>query len=195
MLLALPLGPPVTGWRIDMSYVMAAPEMMAAAATDVAAIGSTLRAAHLAAAAPTVAVLPAAADEVSAAIAQVFSQAAQSFQGLVGKASAFGEHFAQQLTGGGGAYAAAEAVNAASVAADSNSIIQELIDAPAGFLQGFNSLYNSTTGVLKFALSFVELPVYITYESLVLAYLTLAGLIELEQTLAKFLTGAPIPIP
>ncbi|OBI80416.1 PE family protein [Mycobacterium sp. 1245805.9] len=178
-----------------MSYVMATPELMAAAANDVAAIGSTLRAAHLTAAAPTVGVIPAAADEVSAAVAQVFSQAAQSFQGLVGKASAFGQQFAQQLTAGGGAYAAAEAVNAASVAADSNSIIQELIDAPAGFLAAFNSLYNSTTGVLKFFLSFFELPVYIAYEALVLTYLTLAGLIALEQTLAKFLTGAPIPIP
>ncbi len=52
-----------------MSYVTVAPEMMAAAATDVAAVGSTLSAAHLAAAAPTVAVMPAAADEVSGSIA------------------------------------------------------------------------------------------------------------------------------
>ncbi|OBK46237.1 PE family protein [Mycobacterium sp. 1081908.1] len=178
-----------------MSYVMATPELMAAAATDLAAIGSTLRAAHLTAAAPTVGVIPAAADEVSAAVAQVFSQAAQSFQGLVGKASTFGEQFAQQLTGGAGAYAAAEAVNAASVAFDPNSIIQELIDAPASLLSTFNSLYNSASGVLKFMLSFLELPVYIGYEALVLTYLTLAGLIALEQTLAKFLTGAPIPIP
>jgi hypothetical protein len=178
-----------------MSYVFASPELLAAAATDVAGIGSTLSAAHLAAAAPTVGVIPAAADEVSAAVAQVFSQAAQSFQGLVGKASAFGQQFAQQLTAGGGAYAAAEAVNAASVSADSSSIIQQLIDAPSGFLGAFNSLYNSTTGVLKFFLSFLELPVYIAYEGLVLTYLTLAGLIALEQTLAKFLTGAPIPIP
>ena len=178
-----------------MSYVMATPELMAAAATDLAAIGSTLRAAHLAAAVPTVGVIPAAADEVSAGVAQVFSQAAQSFQGLVGKASAYGEQFAQQLTAGGGAYAAAEAVNAASVAFDPNSILQELIDAPAGFLGVFNNLYNSASGVLKFMLSFLELPVYIGYEALVLTYLTLAGLIALEQTLAKFLTGAPIPIP
>jgi PE family len=174
-----------------MSYVIAAPEIVAAAANDVAAIGSALRA-HVAAAAPTAAVIPAAADEVSAGIAQVFSQAAQSFQGLVGKASTFGEQFAQQLTGGAGAYAAAEAVNAASVAADP---IQELIDAPAGFLAAFNSLYNSTSGVLKFFLSFFELPVYIAYEALVLTYLTLAGLIELEQFLAKLLTGSTIPIP
>jgi hypothetical protein len=47
-----------------MSYVIAAPETMAAAATDLAAVGSTLSAAHMAAASPTVAVMPAGADEV-----------------------------------------------------------------------------------------------------------------------------------
>jgi hypothetical protein len=52
----------------DMSYVIEAPEMMTSAATDLATIGSNLSAAH-AAAAPTVAVAPAAADEVSAGIA------------------------------------------------------------------------------------------------------------------------------
>ncbi len=177
-----------------MSYVITSPEMMAAAAADVAAVGSTLRTAG-SAAASTVGVIPAAADQVSATIAQVFSGVAQEFQGLLGKATTFGEQFAQQLTGGAGAYAAAEAVNAASVAFDPNSIIQELIDAPAGLLQTFNGLYNSTTGVLKFFLSFLELPVYIAYETLVLTFLTLAGLIALEQTLAKFLTGSTIPIP
>ena len=56
-----------------MSYVIAAPEMMAATATDLATIGSNLSVAHLTAAAPTVAVTPAAADEVSASIAHLFS--------------------------------------------------------------------------------------------------------------------------
>ncbi|MCV7442411.1 PE family protein [Mycobacterium paraense] len=178
-----------------MAYVIATPEMVAAAANDVAAIGSTLGAAHSAAASSIVGVIPAAADEVSAAISQVFSGAAQEFQGLLGKATAFGAQFAQQLHAGAGSYAAAEAVNAASLAFDPNSILQELIDAPASLLSTFNGLYNSTTGVLKFFLSFLELPVYIAYETLVLAYLTLAGLIALEQTLAKFLTGTTIPIP
>ena len=98
-----------------MSYVMAAPEMMAAAATDVAAVGSTLSAAHMAAAAPTVAVIPAAADEVSAGIAQVFSRAAQEYQALAGKAAAFQQQFVQHLTASAGSYAAAEAANTASL--------------------------------------------------------------------------------
>ncbi|HWS93014.1 MAG TPA: PE family protein, partial [Mycobacterium sp.] len=49
-----------------MSSVIAAPELINTAATDLANIGSNLSAAHTAAAAPTTAVIPAAADEVSA---------------------------------------------------------------------------------------------------------------------------------
>jgi hypothetical protein len=45
-----------------MSVLIAAPETIAAASTDLAGIGSTLSAAHMAAAVPTVAVVPAAAD-------------------------------------------------------------------------------------------------------------------------------------
>ena len=57
-----------------MSYVIAAPEMMTSAATDLATIGSDLSAAHTAATAPTLALIPAAADEVSASIAHLFSR-------------------------------------------------------------------------------------------------------------------------
>ena len=49
-----------------MSSLITAPEMMTVAATDLATIGSDLSIAHLAAAVPTVALAPAAADEVSA---------------------------------------------------------------------------------------------------------------------------------
>ena len=65
-----------------MSYVIAAPEMLAAAAADVAGIGSSLSAAHAVAAAPTTAVIAAAEDEVSAAIAQLFSGHGRAYQAL-----------------------------------------------------------------------------------------------------------------
>ncbi len=55
-----------------MSFVMAAPNVVAAAATDLAGIESAIRAANSAAAAPTTGLLPAAADEVSAAITALF---------------------------------------------------------------------------------------------------------------------------
>jgi hypothetical protein len=92
-----------------MSYVIAAPEMMTAAATDLATIGSNVSAAHAAAAARTVAVLPAAADEVSAGIAQLFSQHAANYQALGGQAAAFNGQFVQHLTAGAFSYASIEA--------------------------------------------------------------------------------------
>src|SRR5258708_12415617 len=104
-----------------MSHVIVAPELMeAAAATDLATIGSTLNAAHMTAAPPTVAVLPVAADEVSASIAQLLSGYGQEYQALAGQATAFHEQFVQNLTAGAGAYAAAESAAA--------SVFQSVLD-------------------------------------------------------------------
>jgi hypothetical protein len=72
-----------------MSFVIAAPEFMAAAATDLSHIGSAVSAANAAAAGPTTAVLAAGADEVSAAVASLFSGHAQAFQQLSAQAAAF----------------------------------------------------------------------------------------------------------
>lgn len=96
-----------------MSFLIAAPESMVAAATDLASIGSTVTAAHMAATTPTVAVIPAAADEVSSSVAHLFSQAAQEYHSLAGQAAAYQEQFVQQLTSSAGTYASAEAANAA----------------------------------------------------------------------------------
>jgi triacylglycerol lipase len=71
-----------------MSYVIAAPEMLAAAAADVAGIGSSLNAANAAATARTTAVIAAAEDEVSGAIASLFSGYGQQFQALSVRAAA-----------------------------------------------------------------------------------------------------------
>jgi hypothetical protein len=60
--------------------LVAVPEMFAAAASDLAGIGSTVSAANSAAAASTTAMLPAAADEVSAAIAALFGTFGQEYQ-------------------------------------------------------------------------------------------------------------------
>src|SRR5262245_3538974 len=93
-----------------MSYVMAGPEVMEAAATDLAAIGSTVNAAHLVAAAPTVAVLPAAADEVSASIAHLMSGYGHEYQAMAAKAATFHAQFAQNLARSAASYATAEDV-------------------------------------------------------------------------------------
>lgn len=56
-----------------MSFVVAAPELMSSAATDLAGLDSMLNAAHAAAATQTTGVLTAAADEASGAVAAAFS--------------------------------------------------------------------------------------------------------------------------
>jgi hypothetical protein len=76
-----------------MSYAIAAPKMMTSAATDLATIGSDLSVAHMAAAPPTVGLVPAAADEVSAGVAHLFSRYAEDFHGRAGRAAAFHEQF------------------------------------------------------------------------------------------------------
>lgn len=98
-----------------MSAVIAVPELMAQAATDLTAIGETLNAAHMTAAGPTVALVPAAADEVSTSIAHLLSGYGQEYQKLAGEATACYEQFAQHLTASAGAYASAEAGNVASL--------------------------------------------------------------------------------
>jgi hypothetical protein len=88
---------------------------MTAAAADLANVGSAISVAHTAAAAPTVAVIPAAADEVSSSIANLFSRYAQDYQALAGRAAALHEQFVQRLTSNAGTYANAEVANVASL--------------------------------------------------------------------------------
>ncbi|WP_260860994.1 PE family protein, partial [Mycobacterium simulans] len=92
-----------------MSFVIAAPEFISAAASDLAGLGSTIATANTAAAANTTALLAAGADEVSAAIAGVFGAYGQAYQALSAQAAAFNTRFVQALSAGAGAYAAAEA--------------------------------------------------------------------------------------
>ncbi|EFP37112.1 putative PE family protein, partial [Mycobacterium tuberculosis SUMu008] len=98
---------PIEG-RTAMSFVIANPEMLAAAATDLAGIRSAISAATAAAAAPTIQVAAAGADEVSLAISALFGQHAQAYQALSAQATIFHDQFVQALTSGGNLYAAAE---------------------------------------------------------------------------------------
>ncbi len=95
-----------------MSFVTAVPEMVAGAATNLASLGSTISAAHAVAAAPTNGLAAAAADEVSAAIASLFSGHAREYQAVSVRAAAFHSQFVQLLGDAGGSYTAAEAANA-----------------------------------------------------------------------------------
>ncbi|MDD4868096.1 MAG: PE family protein [Mycobacterium sp.] len=92
-----------------MSFLIAVTDDMAAAASDLANIGSMIGSANTSAAAMTVGVLPPAADEVSAQIAALFSTHAAGYQQLSAQAAAFHQQFVDTLIGGAGTYAAAEA--------------------------------------------------------------------------------------
>ncbi|EFD60901.1 PE-PGRS family protein, partial [Mycobacterium tuberculosis EAS054] len=76
------------------------PATLATAATEVARIGSALSLASAVAAAQTSAVQAAAADEVSAAIAALFSAHGRDFQALSARAAAFHHEFVQALAAG-----------------------------------------------------------------------------------------------
>jgi hypothetical protein len=94
-----------------MSFMHAAPEFVTAAASDLASIGSTLDAAHAAAAAPTTGVLAAGGDEVSEVIATLFAGHAQAYQALSAQATTFHQQFVQLMNAGAGSYASTEAAN------------------------------------------------------------------------------------
>ena len=76
-----------------MSFVVAVPELMAAAATDLSGLGSQISEATAAAAAPTMQLLAAGADEVSTAIAALFSGHARAYQALSTEAAAWHTQF------------------------------------------------------------------------------------------------------
>lgn len=95
-----------------MSIVIVTPEAVAGAGGDIARIGSWLNEVNAAAAGSTTSVMAAAGDEVSAAVAALFSGYAQEYQLLSVRAAVFQEQFAVALRGGAGVYAAAETANA-----------------------------------------------------------------------------------
>jgi PE family len=148
-----------------MSYVIAEPETLVSAAADLATLDSSLSAAHLAAAAPTVALMPAAADEVSADIAHLFSQHAEDYQALAGQAAALRHQLIHNLNASAQSYAGAEAANVASL---------QTLGASAGSLGGANAAAQTQSpgafsllpvnvtvpqGVFLFVLGFLLLPI------------------------------------
>ncbi|OBK46628.1 PE family protein [Mycobacterium sp. 1081908.1] len=99
-----------------MSFVIAAPDLVESAATDLAGIRSSLAEAAATAAAPTTGIATAAQDEVSVAIASMFGDFGQRFQAVSAQAQTFHQEFVALMKAGAGAYASAEAANAAQAA-------------------------------------------------------------------------------
>ncbi|EGB29939.1 hypothetical protein TMMG_03452, partial [Mycobacterium tuberculosis CDC1551A] len=121
--------PADSGGRWHMSFVLAMPEVLGSAATDLAALGSVLGAADAAAAATTTGIVAAAQDEVSAAIAALFSAHGRAYQVASAQAAAVHAQFVEALSAGAGAYASAEAAGAAVLANPAQSVQQDLLAA------------------------------------------------------------------
>jgi len=108
-----------------MSLVTVETDVLAAAETDLAGIGSTISAANAAASAPTAQLQAAAADEVSVAISALFTQHARQYQVVSALATAFHDQFVQALSSAGSSYASTEAASASLL----QSVEQDLLNA------------------------------------------------------------------
>ncbi|MEK0605317.1 PE family protein, partial [Mycobacterium ulcerans] len=128
-----------------MSYVIAAPEMLAGAATDLAGIGAALQSANGAAAAPITGVLAAGADEISAAVAALFSGHALDYQALSTQMAGFHQQFVTALNSAGASYAAAEAASANPLQAVEQQLLG-VINAPTQALLGRPLIGDGTAG-------------------------------------------------
>jgi hypothetical protein len=97
-----------------MSFLTAVPQELAAAAAQLAAIGSALAAQNAGAAAPTTAIAPAAADQVSIIQSGIFTAYGALYQQVSAEAQAIQEQFVQTLGLSSGTYEQSESANAAS---------------------------------------------------------------------------------
>jgi hypothetical protein len=123
-----------------MSFVTTQPEALTAAAGRLQGIGSAVAAQNAAAAGPTTAVIPAAADEVSALQATQFTAYGNLYQSVSAQATAIHEMFVHTLGVSAGSYGATEAANAAAAGSSGSGIL--------GFFTG-----NGSYGLFPSALS------------------------------------------
>ncbi len=133
-----------------MSFVVAQPDLVAVAAKDLVGVGSTLSQTNSAAAAHTTQLVAAGADEVSAAVAAFFGAHAQEYQAVSAQAAVFHQQFVQALNAGAGAYAGAEAANAAATANPWQVLQQDILNAintPTELLLQRPLIGNGTNGL------------------------------------------------
>ncbi|WP_068187712.1 PE-PPE domain-containing protein [Mycobacterium sp. UM_CSW] len=98
-----------------MSYVLATPEWLSAAAEDLAGIGSAVDAANTAAANSTTSLLAAGADEVSTSIAGLFGAHGLAFHEITAQATQLHEKFVLTLQANAGTYLSTEIATAESL--------------------------------------------------------------------------------
>ncbi|WP_205875324.1 PE domain-containing protein [Mycobacterium camsae] len=128
-----------------MVYVLAAPELLASAATDLAVVGAALKSTNVAVALPTMQLPAAAADEVSAAIAAVWGEYGQAYQAISAQAGTYHRRLMQALNSAAGAYATAEAGNI-SLLQTFELDVMGVINAPFNALLGRPLIGKGTNG-------------------------------------------------
>lgn len=116
-----------------MSFVIT-PELVSTAAGQLSSINSALGEAAAAASAPTTTVATAAADEVSAAISQLFGTYGREFQAVNAQAAAFHAEFVRLLNGGAAAYLGTEIANAEQNLVNAINAPARTLFGPAGGL-------------------------------------------------------------
>jgi hypothetical protein len=142
-----------------MSFVIAAPELVQGAAQSLAGIRSSLAEATSAAAGPTTGIAAAASDEVSVAIASLFGNFGQEFQGVSAQAQGFHAQFVTAMNGGAAAYASAEAANAGQILLGGGvlgNIGQNISGAVAGGQAAFGQLGGQVGGSLTGAMTALQ---------------------------------------
>jgi len=119
-----------------MSFMFATPEALAAAASDIAGIGSGITAANAAASLPTTGVLASAADSVSTQVAALLSAHGRGYQQISAQLSTFHDQFAAALNAGANSYASAEAGAANTLASAAKSPAAALLGQPLAAVKG-----------------------------------------------------------
>lgn len=99
-----------------MSFVITQPEALLYAAGKLETLGSALAAESAAAAPPTTAIAPAAADEISALQAGLFTAYGELYQSVNAQAATVHQQFVRTLNTSAGSYQATETANSAATA-------------------------------------------------------------------------------
>lgn len=165
-----------------MSHVSVVPDSMMAAGADLRNIASALDEAHRAAAPGTVALRPAASDEVSAGITHLFSQHAQDFQEAAREAAAFHEQFVGKLIASSSAYASAEDAIA--------SLLQAPVVGAADSTTAWSNLTVLATQWPALFLLFAVIPLLWP----LIPFLPFLLSVQVVELLFEALTGIPFPV-
>src|ERR1700742_855626 len=154
--------------EMDMSFVIAVPDVVEAAAQDLAGIRSALDEVTQAIVAPTTGLVPAANDEVSTAIASLFGNFGQEYQALNAEVGAFHNAFVTTLSGGAAAYLETELSTVGTLLSGGGSGLVNLGGGVAGAAQATSALGINLSGGLGVGLSAALGPIGAELEGLAL---------------------------